>query len=187
MHGEGRKRRKGEDKPEAPLLARLAEAVAQGAGEGASPGVPARVTRPVAARQASPARGIPLVLDAELGARGREDHEGSDNPLYPLPLSVYTTYHESNDTHQELRPPTPTQGPEMQLRHLPSIPCSSNPHAAAYFFLKNSLNFFIPVTLTFFRSLTPRLSLVFLRFSSSSFLRRFSARSSSASSVRFRE
>lgn len=54
--------------------------------------------------------------------------------------------------------------------------------------LKKSLIFFILDTLTFFSSLTPRLSPAFFLFSSSSFFRFFSLLSSSSSSnARFRE
>lgn len=56
------------------------------------------------------------------------------------------------------------------------------------FGLKKALSFCIPAVFTFLRSLTPRLSPAFFRFSSSSFLRRFSLlSSSSSSSVRLRE
>lgn len=58
----------------------------------------------------------------------------------------------------------------------------------AYFFLKKSLIFFMPVVLTLLKAFTPRVWLAFFFFSSS-ILRFFSARasSSSSSSMRFLE
>lgn len=117
-----------------------------------------------------------------VGGRNRFSKVGMDLDQYPLSrVDLRVSSFESRGC-AVIYDWTNTRNGMYECYTLAAMPAQN------YFFLKKSLIFFMPVVLTFFKFLTPRLSFALRFFSSSTFLF-FSARasSSSSSSCRLRE